>query len=85
VPLVARIKILAGMRIDDRRSPQDGCFTADLGGFSLDLRVSSLPTHWGEKIVLRVLGSMISTTSACARPTATRSSPHSRSRSAWCW
>jgi len=54
-PLVARIKVLSGMRIDDRRSPQDGRFTADLGGLALDFRVSSLPTHWGEKIVLRVL------------------------------
>ncbi|MBI4592938.1 MAG: type II/IV secretion system protein, partial [Candidatus Rokubacteria bacterium] len=55
VPLVARIKILAGMRIDERRAPQDGRFEADLGGFKIDLRVSSLPTHWGEKIVMRVL------------------------------
>jgi len=55
IPLVARIKVLSGMRIDDRRSPQDGRFTADLGGLALDFRVSSLPTHWGEKIVLRVL------------------------------
>jgi type IV pilus assembly protein PilB len=55
VPLVARIKILAGMRIDERRAPQDGRFEADLGGFKIDLRVSSLPTHWGEKVVLRVL------------------------------
>jgi type IV pilus assembly protein PilB len=53
--LVARIKILAGMRIDERRAPQDGRFEADLGGFTIDLRVSSLPTHWGEKVVLRVL------------------------------
>jgi type II secretory ATPase GspE/PulE/Tfp pilus assembly ATPase PilB-like protein len=55
VSLVARIKILAAMRIDERRAPQDGRFHADLGGFKLDLRVSSLPTHWGEKIVIRVL------------------------------
>jgi type IV pilus assembly protein PilB len=54
-PLVARIKLLAGMRIDERRAPQDGRFEADLGGFKIDLRVSSLPTHWGEKVVLRVL------------------------------
>ena len=37
-PLVARIKILAGMRIDERRAPQDGRFEADLGGFKIDLR-----------------------------------------------
>jgi type II secretory ATPase GspE/PulE/Tfp pilus assembly ATPase PilB-like protein len=52
---VARIKILSGMRIDERRAPQDGRFEADLGGFNVEFRVSSLPTQWGEKIVLRVL------------------------------
>jgi type II secretory ATPase GspE/PulE/Tfp pilus assembly ATPase PilB-like protein len=52
---VARVKILAGLRIDERRAPQDGRFEADLGGFKIGLRVSSLPTHWGEKVVLRVL------------------------------
>lgn len=53
--LAARIKNLSGMRIDERRAPQDGRFEADLGGFKLDIRVSSLPTYWGEKMVLRVL------------------------------
>jgi general secretion pathway protein E len=53
--LVTRLKILSGMRIDERRVPQDGRFEADLGGFKLDLRVSSMPTHWGEKIVMRIL------------------------------
>jgi type IV pilus assembly protein PilB len=53
--LVARIKVLSGMRIDERRAPQDGRFEADLGGFPVILRVSSLPTMWGEKIVMRVL------------------------------
>ena len=53
--LTARVKILSHMRIDERRAPQDGRFEADLGGFKLDLRVSCLPTHWGEKLVLRVL------------------------------
>jgi type II secretory ATPase GspE/PulE/Tfp pilus assembly ATPase PilB-like protein len=54
-PLVARIKILARLRIDERRVPQDGRFEADLGGFGIELRVSTLPTHWGEKIVMRVI------------------------------
>lgn len=53
--LVARVKVLSGMRIDERRAPQDGRFEADLGGLKLDLRSSTLPTHWGEKVVLRVL------------------------------
>jgi type IV pilus assembly protein PilB len=54
-PLAARIKVLAGMRIDERRSPQDGRFDYDEGGLRLDLRVSSLPTQLGEKIVMRVI------------------------------
>jgi type IV pilus assembly protein PilB len=54
-PLAARIKAISAMRIDERRSPQDGRFTHGAGGVRLDLRVSSLPTHWGEKVVMRVL------------------------------
>ncbi|MEE8492665.1 MAG: GspE/PulE family protein [Nitrospirales bacterium] len=54
-PVTTRIKVLAGMRIDERRVPQDGRFEADLEGFKVDLRVSSVPTQWGEKIVLRLL------------------------------
>jgi type IV pilus assembly protein PilB len=55
LPLVSRIKILSGMRIDERRIPQDGRFEANLDGFKVDLRVASVPTQWGEKIVLRIL------------------------------
>jgi type IV pilus assembly protein PilB len=54
-PLAARIKAISSMRIDDRRSAQDGRLTHDAGGIRLDLRVSSLPCHWGEKVVLRVV------------------------------
>jgi type IV pilus assembly protein PilB len=54
-PLAARIKVLAGLRIDDRRSPQDGRFSHDQNGVQLDLRVSTLPTQIGEKIVMRVI------------------------------
>ena len=53
--LASRIKVLSGMRIDEKRAPQDGRIDIDVNGFEVDLRVSSLPTHWGEKIVLRVL------------------------------
>jgi len=52
--LVVRVKMLAQLRIDERRVPQDGQFKSDLGGFDLEFRVSTLPTVWGEKIVLRV-------------------------------
>ena len=53
--LVARIKVLSRMRIDERRAAQDGRFEADLGGYKVDLRVSTMPTLWGEKVVMRVL------------------------------
>lgn len=53
--LVSRIKILAGMKIDERRIPQDGRFNFKLGKEEVDLRVSTLPTVNGEKVVIRLL------------------------------
>lgn len=53
--LVSRIKILAGMKIDEKRLPQDGRFNFRAGGEEVDLRVSSLPTVLGEKVVMRLL------------------------------
>jgi len=53
--LVSRIKILASMNIAERRVPQDGRFNVDAGGQMVDLRVATLPTVHGEKIVLRIL------------------------------
>lgn len=53
--LVSRIKILAGMKIDEKRIPQDGRFNFKGSDAEVDLRISSLPTTWGEKIVMRLL------------------------------
>lgn len=53
--VVSRIKIMAGLKIDERRLPQDGRFTFSQGTTEVDLRVSSLPTIFGEKVVLRLL------------------------------
>ncbi|MBI3396842.1 type II/IV secretion system protein [Candidatus Woesebacteria bacterium] len=53
--LVSRIKILSGMKIDEKRIPQDGRFNFKADNNEVDLRVSALPTTWGEKIVLRLL------------------------------
>ncbi|MEZ4391365.1 MAG: ATPase, T2SS/T4P/T4SS family [Polyangiales bacterium] len=55
--VVARLKILAGLDITDRRSPQDGRIGMTAGYREVDLRVSSLPSSRGEKVVLRVLES----------------------------
>jgi len=53
--LISRIKILSGLKIDEKRIPQDGRFNFKESGEEVDLRVSSLPTSWGEKIVMRLL------------------------------
>lgn len=53
--LVSRTKILSEMKIDERRIPQDGRFTYRIGSEEVDLRVSTLPTVHGEKIVMRLL------------------------------
>ncbi len=55
--VVARIKILAKMRLDEKRKPQDGGFSAKIGGRKIDFRVSTLPAYYGEKVVLRILDS----------------------------
>lgn len=53
--LVSRIKILSVLKIDERRLPQDGRFTFTYGQHVVDLRVSTVPTVFGEKVVLRLL------------------------------
>ena len=53
--LVTRIKILSGMNITESRLPQDGAIKAKIGGEDVDMRVSSLPTNKGEKVVIRIL------------------------------
>ena len=55
VPLVSRIKILADLDIAERRAPQDGRFQVAIGEQKMDLRVSTLPTRDGEKVVMRLL------------------------------
>jgi type IV pilus assembly protein PilB len=55
--LISRIKILSDMDIAERRAPQDGRFMVSIGGRTHDLRVSTLPTQYGEKVVIRLLES----------------------------
>ena len=54
-PVTSRIKVIAGMDIAQRRLPQDGGIKLKVQGRDLDLRISTLPTHHGEKVVIRVL------------------------------
>lgn len=54
-PLVSRIKILANLKIDEHRIPQDGTFTIQSGGKSIDLRIAIAPVIWGEQVVIRLL------------------------------
>jgi type IV pilus assembly protein PilB len=53
--VVARIKILCQMRLDEKRKPQDGRFSANVEGRRIDFRVSTFPTENGEKVVMRIL------------------------------
>ena len=53
--VISRIKIMAKMDIAEKRLPQDGRFRVRVGGSNLDLRVSTLPTNYGEKVVIRLL------------------------------
>ncbi|MBP9815932.1 type II/IV secretion system protein [Candidatus Woesebacteria bacterium] len=53
--LISRIKIISGLKIDEKRAPQDGRFNFRMGEDEVDLRVSTLPTVHGEKVVMRLL------------------------------
>ena len=55
LPIVSRIKILSKLDIAEKRLPQDGAFAVRIGDRPIDLRVSSLPTIYGEKVVMRIL------------------------------
>lgn len=55
--VVARIKILSNMKLDERRKPQDNRFRTHAEGRSIDFRVSTFPTYYGEKVVMRILDS----------------------------
>lgn len=55
IPVTSRLKVMANLNISERRLPQDGRITIHIGEKQVDLRVSTLPTQFGESVVLRVL------------------------------
>src|SRR5664280_2400528 len=55
LPVISRIKVMSNLNIAERRMPQDGRIQMNVGGRQVDLRVSTLPTQYGESVVLRVL------------------------------
>ncbi len=55
IPLISRVKIISGLNISERRRPQDGRIELKVNGKPIDMRVSCLPTSYGESVVLRVL------------------------------
>ena len=55
LPVISRIKVMGNLNISERRMPQDGRISFPLAGRQIDLRVSTLPTQFGESVVLRVL------------------------------
>ncbi len=54
-PLISRIKILANLKIDEHRKPQDGQFVVKVGDREVDLRIAISPVIWGEQVVIRLL------------------------------
>jgi type IV pilus assembly protein PilB len=55
LPVISRLKVMANLNIAERRLPQDGRITFPIGNRMIDLRISTLPTQFGESVVLRVL------------------------------
>jgi type IV pilus assembly protein PilB len=55
LPVISRVKVMANMNIAERRLPQDGRIQKNVAGRTIDMRVSTLPTQFGESVVLRVL------------------------------
>ena len=55
LPIISRVKVMANMNIAERRVPQDGRIVKQFGEKQVDMRVSSLPTQYGESVVLRIL------------------------------
>ncbi|MEK7213760.1 MAG: GspE/PulE family protein [Patescibacteria group bacterium] len=53
--VVARIKVLSNMKLDEKRKPQDGRFSARIDNRKIDFRVSTFPAYYGEKVVMRIL------------------------------
>ncbi len=65
LPLISRVKVMAGLDIAETRLPQDGRIEIMIGGRSVDLRVSTLPTIFGESCVIRILDSPSSPSTSC--------------------
>jgi type IV pilus assembly protein PilB len=59
-PLTARIKVLSSLKLDEKRLPQDGRFKIESDGEKVSFRVSTLPTYYGEKTVMRLLRESVS-------------------------
>jgi type IV pilus assembly protein PilB len=55
--IIARVKILAKLRLDEKRKPQDGSFSSNIEGRKIDFRVSTMPAYYGEKVAIRILDS----------------------------
>ncbi len=79
LPVTSRIKVISGLNIAERRLPQDGRIQLTIAGRTVDFRVSTLPTQFGESVVLRVLDRSVVSAGPRkprhARTTSTRRSP----------
>ena len=59
IPIISKIKVMSGMDISERRLPQDGRIQLNVGGVPIDLRISTLPTKYGESVVMRLLNKSV--------------------------
>ena len=81
--LISRLKVMADLNIAEKRIPQDGRISMKVGGKALDLRVATLPTVYGEKVVIRILDDLDAPAAARGpRVPGGRRTTASRSRSA---
>ncbi|MBI2520761.1 MAG: type II/IV secretion system protein [Bdellovibrio sp.] len=61
IPVLSRLKIIADLKVDEKRRPQDGRIKRQVGDKLMEMRISTIPTHHGEKMVIRIFDTNITT------------------------
>jgi MSHA biogenesis protein MshE len=88
-PLALRLKLMADLDISEKRLPQDGRFAVKVKNQRIDVRISTMPTQYGESVVMRLLNQVGTQLrlDAIGMPPASwsASAPSSSGRTAWCW
>jgi len=63
IPVLSRLKIIADLKVDEKRRPQDGRIKRQVGDKLMEMRISTIPTHYGEKMVIRIFDTNITSKS----------------------